>query len=50
MKSIDQKLIENQYRIIRGKYLRKQLQQLNEQLEREQQTLQRLKSAVVKEN
>ncbi len=50
MKSIDQKLIENQYRIIRGKYLRKQLHQLNEQLEREQQTLQRLKGAVVKEN
>lgn len=50
MKSIDQKLIENQYRIVRGTYLRKQLQQLNEQLEREQQTLLRLKNAVEKEN
>lgn len=50
MKSIDQKLIENQYRIIRGSYLRKQLQQLNEQLEREQKTLLRLRHAVEKEN
>lgn len=50
MKSIDQKLIENQYRIVRGTYLRKQLQQLNEQLEREQQTLLRLRNAVEKEN
>lgn len=50
MKSIDQKLIENQYRMVRGAYLRKQLQALNEQLEREQQTLQRLKQAVAKEN
>ncbi len=50
MKSIDQKLIENQYRMIRGSYLHKQLEQLNEQLEREQQTLLRLKQAVTKEN
>lgn len=50
MKSIDQKLIENQYRMIRGSYLRRQLKQLNEQLALEQQTLLRLKQAVTKEN
>lgn len=50
MKSIDRKLIENQYHMIRGTYLRKQLHQLNEQLEREKQTLLRLKKAVEKEN
>lgn len=50
MKSIDQKLIENKYRQQRKGYLEKELAQINERLEREIQTCERLKKALDKEN
>lgn len=49
MKSIDQQLISLKYKMQRNAYLRSELHQIKEKLEREMQTKQRLKQALNKE-
>lgn len=50
MKSIDQKLVENKYRQLRKSYLEGELVKITERLQREAETLERLKRELDKEN